>query len=49
MARVNAALFVSIELPFAIVSIVNVPDASGSGKALTPLCRMHSANFTACA
>ena len=33
-------------VPFAIVSIVNVPDASG-GNARTPFERMHSANFTA--
>jgi hypothetical protein len=29
--------------------MVNAPDASGSGNALTPLARMHSENFTALA
>jgi len=43
----NAELFVSSDEPFATASIVNSPDAFGSGKALTPLARMHSANLTA--
>ena len=47
MACLNAALFVSSDEPFATPSMVNSPDASGSGNALTPLSRMHSANFTA--
>src|SRR5665213_1143273 len=46
-ARAKAAEFVSTDEPFATASIVNWPDASGSGNALTPLLRMHSANFTA--
>jgi hypothetical protein len=47
MACLNAALLGSTDEPFAISSMVNSPDASGSGNALTPLFRMHSANFTA--
>ena len=47
MARLNAAQLVSTDEPFATPSMVNSPDASGSGNALTPLARMHSANFTA--
>src|SRR5207302_7215126 len=43
----NAAELVSSDEPFATASIVNAPDASGSGNAPTPLARMHSANFTA--
>src|SRR5262249_39930665 len=43
----NTALFVFTDEPLAIASIVSSPDASGSGNALTPLARMHSANFTA--
>jgi hypothetical protein len=48
MACWNAGLFVSRDEPFATASIVNPPEAGGSGKSLTPLCRMHPANFTAC-
>src|SRR5919198_3167972 len=47
MACLNAALLVSTDEPFATASIVNSPDESGSGNLLTPLARMHSANFTA--
>ena len=47
MACVNAGVLVSSDEPFAISSMVNLPDAPGSGKSLTPLLRMHSANFTA--
>jgi hypothetical protein len=47
MACLNAALLVSSDERFAIASMVNVPDASGSGNSLTPLARMHWANFTA--
>jgi len=47
MACLNAALLGSTDEPFAIPSMVNSPDASGSGNALTPLARMHSANFIA--
>ena len=43
----NAAELVSTDEPFAIPSMVNSPDAAGSGNALTPLPRMHSANATA--
>ena len=43
----NATLLVSTDEPFAIVSMVNAPDASGSGKSLTPFSRKHSANLTA--
>jgi hypothetical protein len=43
----NAAELVSTHEPFATASMVNSPDASGSGNALTPLLRMHSANLTA--
>src|SRR5439155_8495746 len=46
-ACLNAAEFVSRDEPFATASMVNAPDASGSGNAPTPLARMHSANFTA--
>jgi hypothetical protein len=45
-ACLNDAEFVSTDVPFATASIVSAPVASGSGKALTPLRRMHSANFT---
>src|SRR5690348_2117459 len=47
-ACLKAALLVSSDEPFAMPSMVNWPDASGSGKPLTPLARMHWANFTAC-
>ena len=47
MACSNAAVLVSSDEPFAIPSMVNSPDASGSGNSLTPLSRMHSANLTA--
>ena len=43
----NAGVLGSSDEPFAIPSMVNWPDASGSGNSLTPLLRMHSANFTA--
>jgi hypothetical protein len=46
-ACVNVALFGSSDEPFTTPSIVNSPDAGGSGNALTPLLRMHSTNFTA--
>ena len=45
----NDAELVSSDEPFATASMVNAPDASGSGNAPTPLARMHSANFTALA
>src|SRR4029450_4698267 len=47
LACLNAALLGSTDDPFATPSMVNAPDASGSGNARTPLARMHSANFTA--
>jgi hypothetical protein len=47
IACFHAALFVSTDKPFATASTVSLPEASGSGNALTPLARMHSANFTA--
>src|SRR4030095_5703961 len=47
VACLNAAVSVSSDEPFATASIVNSPDAFGSGNALTPLARIHSANFTA--
>ena len=46
-ACANTGELVSTDEPFAIPSIVIRPDAPGSGKVLTPLARMHSANFTA--
>ena len=46
-ACLNAAELVFRDDPFATASMVNAPDASGSGNAPTPLARMHSANFTA--
>ncbi len=48
-ARLNAAELVFRDELFATASMVNAPDASGSGNVLTPLARMHSANFTALA
>ena len=48
MAFFHAAVLGSSDEPFAIPSMVSAPDASGSGNSLTPLSRMHSANFTAC-
>jgi hypothetical protein len=47
MAVFHAAELGSIDESFTTPSTVNAPDASGSGNALTPLLRMHSANFTA--
>ena len=47
MACLNAGVLVSSDEPFATASMVNLPDAPGSGNSLTPLLRMHSANFTA--
>ena len=47
MACVNAGVLGSSDEPFAIASMVSLPDAPGSGNSLTPLLRMHSANFTA--
>jgi hypothetical protein len=47
MACWNVALLVSTPEPFAIASIVNWPEAFGSGKLLTPFERMHWANCTA--
>src|SRR5487761_962520 len=49
MACWNVAEFGSSDEPFITPSMVSAPDASGSGKLLTPLARMHWANFTACA
>ena len=43
MACLNTAALGSTDEPFAIPSMVNSPDASGSGNPLTPLLRMHSA------
>ena len=42
----NAAVLGSSDEP-ALIPMVNSPDAPGSGNSLTPLLRMHSANFTA--
>jgi len=47
MARLNAGLLGSSDEPFTTPSIVYEPDALGSGNPLTPLRRMHSANFAA--
>jgi len=47
MAVFHAVLLGSSDEPLSTPSIVNPPDASGSGNSLTPLSRMHSANFTA--
>ena len=47
MAASNAGLFASSDEPFTTPSIVISPDASGSGNSLTPLSRMHAANFIA--
>src|SRR5262245_10838773 len=47
LACLNAALLGSTDDPFATPSMVDSPEASGSGNARTPLARMHSANFTA--
>ena len=47
MACLNAGVFGSSDEPFTTPSIVSLPDALGSGNSLTPLLRMHSANFTA--
>ena len=47
MACLNAGVFGSSDEPFTTPSMVNLPEAPGSGNALTPLLRMHSANFTA--
>jgi hypothetical protein len=47
MAVFHAAVLGSSDEPFSTPSMVISPDASGSGNALTPLARMHSANFTA--
>src|SRR5262245_56817638 len=47
MAFLNAALSVSRDEPFATPSIVNSPDAFGSGNCATPLSRMHAANLIA--
>ena len=49
MAVLNAAVLVSSDEPFAIASMVNSPDAFGSGNALTPFYRMQLANFIAVA
>ena len=43
----NVGVLGSSDEPFTIPSMVNLPDAPGSGNSLTPLLRMHSANFTA--
>ena len=48
-ACLNVPELVFRDEPFATASMVNAPDASGSGNAPTPLERMHSANFTALA
>src|SRR5215208_2737146 len=47
MACLNAGVLVSSDEPFATASMVSSPDAGGSGNSLTPLSRMHLANFTA--
>ncbi len=47
MACLNAGALGSSDEPFAIPSMVSLPDAPGSGNLLTPLLRMHLANFTA--
>src|SRR5947209_7028499 len=47
MACLNGGVFGSSDEPFTTPSMVNLPDAPGSGNALTPLLRMHVANFTA--
>jgi hypothetical protein len=47
MARFHAGVLGFSDEPFATASKVSVPDALGSGNSLTPLARMHSANFTA--
>src|SRR5579872_2888079 len=47
IAFFHAALFGSSDEPFTTASMVSAPDALGSGNPLTPLARMHSANFTA--
>jgi hypothetical protein len=47
MASFHAGAFGSSPEPFSTPSIVNSPEASGSGNSLTPFSRMHSANFTA--
>lgn len=46
-AWVKVALLVSMPDPFAISSIVNCPDAGGSGKLLTPFDRIQPENCTA--
>ena len=46
MACFQAAVLGSNDEP-ALIPYMNWPDASGSGNSLTPLSRMHSANFTA--
>ena len=43
----KAAELVSTAEPSATPSMLNSPDVFGSGNLLTPLTRMHSANFTA--
>src|SRR6185437_7090179 len=47
IACLNAGVLVFSDEPFATASIVSLPDALGSGNWLTPLPRMHWANFTA--
>jgi hypothetical protein len=47
MARFHAGVLGLSDEPFNIPSRVSVPDPCGSGNSLTPLARMHSANFTA--
>src|ERR1700730_7271823 len=47
MARFHAGVLGFSDEPFATASMVSLPDAPGSGNLLTPLLRMHSANFTA--
>jgi hypothetical protein len=47
MACFHAGALGSSDEPFTTPSIVNPPDAGGSGNSLTPLFRMHSANFIA--
>jgi hypothetical protein len=47
MACFHAAVLGSSDEPLITPSMVSAPDASGSGNSLTPLSRMHSANFTA--
>src|SRR5258707_11715927 len=46
IACLNVGVLGSSDEPFAIASMVTLPEAPGSGDSLTPLLRMHLANFT---